>query len=126
MIHHLYGVYDTKAKCLVNTFMSLSDAAAERTFKGLFITPEDTVFTSNPSDFNLLKVAEIDDQKLSDVLIFGSEYSSDLIRSLRIQETERRAELDFKYSSKIDSLKGEFLGSQKLTKEKLEAALNEN
>lgn len=103
MIHHLYGIYDQKAQCLVNTFMSLSDAAAERTFKALFTTVEDSVFTGTPSDFNLVKIIDIDDQKLpegSSVVVFGSQYSSDLLHSERIKSAERRAELETAYRNK--------------------------
>lgn len=103
MIHHLYGIFDQKANCLVNTFMSLSDAAAERTFKGLLTTVEDSVFTGTPSDFNLIKIIEIDDQHLPDessVVAFGNQYSKDLLHSERIQNAERRAEIETAYSEK--------------------------
>lgn len=100
MIHKLYGVYDAKAKSLVNTFMSISDAAAERTFKGLLTSVEDTVFTSSHQDFNLVKIADIDDQQLTHVVVYGSEYSSDLLHSARIQAAERRAELNAAYINK--------------------------
>lgn len=103
MIHSLYGIYDQKARCLVNTFMSLNDVTAERSFKAILVTPENSVFTDNPSDFNLIKIIDIDDQKLpkgSHEVVFGSQYSSDLLHSERIKNAERRAEIETAYRNK--------------------------
>lgn len=103
MIHSLYGIYDQKARCLVNTFMSLNDATAERSFKAMLVTPENSVFTDNPSDFNLIKIVDIDDQHLpedSHEVVFGGQYSSELLHSERIKNAEKRAEIDAAYSEK--------------------------
>lgn len=103
MIHSLYGIYDQKARCLVNTFMSLNDSTAERSFKAMLVTPENSVFTDNPSDFNLIKIIDIDDQNLPSShyeVVFGGQYSADLLHSERIKNAEKRAEIDATYSEK--------------------------
>lgn len=103
MIHKLYGIFDVKANCLVSTFMALSDAAASRTFEGLFVTVEDTIYSMHPSDFNLVKVADIDDNLLINVINYGSEFNQEILLSKRINLAKDRAELDAAYQhSEVD------------------------
>lgn len=104
MIHKLYGIFDTKAKCLVSIFMALSDAAANRTFEGMFVTVEDTIYSMHPEDFNLVKIADIDDGNLTDVITFGSEFNKGVLLSKRIKLATDRAELDAAYQhAEVDS-----------------------
>lgn len=97
----IYGIYDRKAKMFANVFPSPNDATAKRSFEGLIASPEDTAFTRHTVDFDVVRIAEIsDDLKLDscmNVICSGSEYSSTLLESMRVQNMAiRKAILEAK------------------------------
>lgn len=58
MSFKLYAVVDRKAKQIVNTFTSVNDDSAERSFL-MLLTGVKNVFTDFPEDFDLFPVADL-------------------------------------------------------------------
>lgn len=58
MSFKLYAVVDRKAKQVVNTFTSVNDESAERSFL-MLLTGVKNIFTDFPEDFDLFPVAEL-------------------------------------------------------------------
>lgn len=62
MKHGMYSVYDTKSKTWQNPFYAINDAIAERMIGDAVDDPQ-TLLSKHPSDFQMYKVGEFDDQE---------------------------------------------------------------
>lgn len=74
----LYAIVDRKAKSIVNTFASVSDEAAERSFLMLLTGPRN-IYTDFPEDFELFPVAELTFE--NSVLTVGAHGTENLIKN---------------------------------------------
>lgn len=75
----LYGIYDKLADTVAAVFIAPNDDYAERQFLMLISSPDASVFSVNPSDFQLVKFSTPD----FDVLRSYSDYSESVIDKLR-------------------------------------------
>lgn len=76
-----FGVVDNAVGKVVLTFNAESEAMGLRSFKNLFLTEQDTVFNSNPEDFSLVKIADLNSVQPFGVIAKGDSLS--FVRSER-------------------------------------------
>lgn len=76
MIQQVYGIYDYKARSLVNGVLKClnSDEEAERMF-GALVRERGTLLSDHPEDFALVRVGEIDYDSLSFTANIGPLFS---------------------------------------------------
>ena len=75
-----YGIRDKVADTLSCVFISYNDQAAERQFFDLLSSPDATVFSINPNDFELVRFGSE-----PDLVRAGHDYAEDLLNKIRAE-----------------------------------------
>lgn len=75
-----YGIRDKVADTLSCVFISYNDQAAERQFFDLLSSPDATVFSINPNDFELVRFGSV-----PELVRAGHDYSDELLDKIRAE-----------------------------------------